>query len=75
MEWITNLPGKCWQKSKLKWTLDFFFWSNQIQLKSIKKPRRVADTAIPGAGGYVDNEIGAAACTGDGDVLMRFSPA
>ena len=36
--------------------------------------RRVGDTPIPGAGAYVDNEIGAAAGTGDGDILVRFLP-
>ena len=29
---------------------------------------------MPGAGAYVDNEVGAAAGTGDGDVLVRFLP-
>lgn len=36
---------------------------------------RVGDTAIIGSGGYVENEIGAAVGTGDGDILMRFVPA
>ena len=36
--------------------------------------RRVGDSAIPGSGAYVDNMIGAAAATGDGDVMMRFLP-
>ena len=36
--------------------------------------RRVGDTAIVGAGGYVDNDVGAAVATGDGDVLVRFLP-
>ena len=35
---------------------------------------RVGDSPIPGSGAYVDNEIGAAAATGDGDVMMRFLP-
>ena len=35
---------------------------------------RVGDTPIVGAGGYVDNDIGAAAESGDGDVMMRFLP-
>ncbi|RWS22082.1 putative N(4)-(beta-N-acetylglucosaminyl)-L-asparaginase-like protein [Leptotrombidium deliense] len=35
---------------------------------------RVGDSPIPGAGAYVDQEIGGAACTGDGDVTMRFAP-
>jgi N4-(beta-N-acetylglucosaminyl)-L-asparaginase len=36
---------------------------------------RVGDAPIPGAGGYVDDEVGACVATGDGDVMMRFSPA
>lgn len=28
-----------------------------------------------GAGGYADNEVGAAAATGDGDIMMRFLPS
>lgn len=36
---------------------------------------RVGDTPIPGSGGYVDNDIGAAAATGDGDIMMRFVPS
>ncbi|KAF6777760.1 hypothetical protein AHF37_03018 [Paragonimus kellicotti] len=39
---------------------------------SHKIPGRVGDTPIPGAGGYVDNEVGGAVGTGDGDVMMRF---
>jgi len=27
-----------------------------------------------GAGAYVDNSVGGAAATGDGDVMMRFLP-
>jgi N4-(beta-N-acetylglucosaminyl)-L-asparaginase len=36
---------------------------------------RVGDVPIPGAGAYVDNEVGGVAATGDGDVMMRFSLA
>lgn len=36
--------------------------------------RRVGDSPIPGSGAYVDNEVGAAVATGDGDIMMRFSP-
>lgn len=35
---------------------------------------RVGDTPLAGAGCYVDNDVGAAAGTGDGDVMLRFSP-
>jgi isoaspartyl peptidase/L-asparaginase-like protein (Ntn-hydrolase superfamily) len=35
---------------------------------------RVGDSPIVGAGAYLDNEIGGAAATGDGDVMMRFLP-
>ena len=37
--------------------------------------RRVGDSPIPGAGAYVDNTAGGAACTGDGDVMLRFLPS
>ena len=35
---------------------------------------RVGDTAIVGAGAYVDDEVGGAVATGDGDILVRFLP-
>jgi len=35
---------------------------------------RVGDSPIPGSGAYVDNEVGGAAATGDGDIMMRFLP-
>lgn len=37
--------------------------------------RRVGDSPMIGAGAYVDNEVGGAAATGDGDVMMRFLPS
>ncbi|KAM7282213.1 N(4)-(Beta-N-acetylglucosaminyl)-L-asparaginase [Ixodes scapularis] len=37
--------------------------------------RRVGDSPIPGAGAYADQEVGGAAATGDGDILMRFLPS
>ena len=40
-----------------------------------KIPGRVGDSPIPGAGAYTDNEVGAAAATGDGDVMMRMLPS
>ena len=36
--------------------------------------RRVGDSPIAGAGCYVDKQVGGAAATGDGDVMMRFLP-
>ncbi|ETW04966.1 hypothetical protein, variant 3 [Aphanomyces invadans] len=36
---------------------------------------RVGDAPLPGAGCYVDNTKGAAAATGDGDIMMRFLPS
>ena len=30
---------------------------------------------IGGTGGYADNDVGAAAATGDGDVMMRMLPS
>lgn len=35
---------------------------------------RVGDSPIAGAGGYADNDAGAAVATGDGDIMMRFLP-
>nr|CAH7746278.1 unnamed protein product [Callosobruchus chinensis] len=40
-----------------------------------KIPGRVGDSPIPGAGAYADSRIGAAAATGDGDIMMRFLPS
>lgn len=37
-------------------------------------PGRVGDSPIPGSGAYVVRSVGAAAATGDGDVMMRFLP-
>ena len=36
---------------------------------------RVGDSPIVGSGAYCDNDIGGAAATGNGDVMMRFCPA
>lgn len=35
---------------------------------------RVGDSPLAGSGAYVDKEVGGAAATGDGDVMMRFLP-
>ncbi|PRP84736.1 N(4)-(beta-N-acetylglucosaminyl)-L-asparaginase-like [Planoprotostelium fungivorum] len=40
-----------------------------------KIPGRVGDAPIVGSGAYCENEVGGAAETGDGDVMMRFSPS
>lgn len=40
-----------------------------------KIPGRVADSALVGSGAYVDNDIGGACATGDGDVMQRFVPS
>jgi N4-(beta-N-acetylglucosaminyl)-L-asparaginase len=42
---------------------------------AFKLKGRVGDVAIPGAGAYVDNDVGGVAATGNGDVMMRFAPA
>jgi N4-(beta-N-acetylglucosaminyl)-L-asparaginase len=42
---------------------------------SHKVAGRVGDAPIPGAGGYADSRAGCAACTGDGDITMRFLPS
>ncbi|EYB84131.1 hypothetical protein Y032_0322g2432 [Ancylostoma ceylanicum] len=40
-----------------------------------KIPGRVGDSPIPGAGAYAVEGVGAAAATGDGDIMMRFLPS
>ncbi|XP_007948761.1 N(4)-(beta-N-acetylglucosaminyl)-L-asparaginase [Orycteropus afer afer] len=40
-----------------------------------KIPGRIGDSPIPGSGAYADDTAGAAAATGDGDILMRFLPS
>ncbi|XP_051025574.1 N(4)-(beta-N-acetylglucosaminyl)-L-asparaginase [Acomys russatus] len=42
---------------------------------NFKIPGRVGDSPIPGAGAYADDTAGAAAATGDGDILLRFLPS
>lgn len=39
-----------------------------------KQCRRVGDSPITGSGAYAMKDIGGAAATGDGDILMRFLP-
>ncbi|KPM03956.1 Asparaginase-like protein [Sarcoptes scabiei] len=40
-----------------------------------KIPGRVGDSPIPGAGSYADQDVGGAASTGDGDIILRFLPS
>jgi len=42
---------------------------------SLKFPGRVGDSPIIGAGNYCDNRVGAAACTGRGELAIRLSTA
>lgn len=42
--------------------------------REFKIPGRVGDSPIIGAGAYVDQAVGAAVATGNGDVMMRFLP-
>lgn len=42
---------------------------------SHKIPGRVGDSPIPGAGAFVDSEVGGAAATGDGDIMLRLLPS
>lgn len=39
-----------------------------------KIPGRIGDSPIAGAGAYADQNVGAAAATGEGDIMMRFLP-
>lgn len=43
--------------------------------RNLKLPGRVGDSPIAGAGAYVDQAVGAATATGNGDVMMRFLPS
>lgn len=36
---------------------------------------RVGDAAVPGAGGFIDPGVGGCTATGDGDIIIRFSPS
>ncbi|XP_015433483.1 PREDICTED: N(4)-(Beta-N-acetylglucosaminyl)-L-asparaginase [Dufourea novaeangliae] len=40
-----------------------------------KIPGRIGDSPIAGAGAYADQKVGAAAGTGEGDIMMRFLPS
>ncbi|XP_076757288.1 N(4)-(Beta-N-acetylglucosaminyl)-L-asparaginase-like [Xylocopa sonorina] len=40
-----------------------------------KIPGRIGDSPIAGAGAYADQAVGAAAGTGEGDIMMRFLPS
>jgi N4-(beta-N-acetylglucosaminyl)-L-asparaginase len=42
---------------------------------SHKVAGRVGDSPIVGSGCYVSNDVGGAAATGDGDIMMRFMPS
>jgi len=42
---------------------------------AFKVPGRVGDSPIIGAGNYCDNRVGAAACTGRGELAIRLSSA
>ena len=42
---------------------------------ALKFPGRVGDSPIIGAGNYCDNRVGAAACTGRGELAIRLSSA
>ena len=35
----------------------------------------MGDSPIPGSGAYVDGDVGGAAATGDGDVMLRLLPS
>lgn len=60
MELVTRLQGM------------YLLYMYTVHLKYFY--RRVGDSPIAGAGCYVDREVGGAAATGDGDVMMRFLP-
>lgn len=43
--------------------------------RALKLPGRVGDSPLIGAGNYCDNRVGAAACTGRGELAIRLSTA
>lgn len=43
--------------------------------KNHKIAGRVPDSSIPGSGAWAESSVGACSATGDGDVMVRFSPA
>lgn len=65
-----KVPG--WVIERLPYGLTLSSWF--IYFLTLKFWRRVSDSALVGAGAYVDNDVGGAAATGDGDVMMRFVP-
>ncbi|MCS6798599.1 MAG: isoaspartyl peptidase/L-asparaginase [Myxococcota bacterium] len=40
-----------------------------------KRPGRVGDSPVPGAGTFADDEAGACSCTGDGEAILRVGLA
>ena len=44
-------------------------------LTRLSREGRASDSALPGCGAFVDEAVGGAVATGDGDIMMRFSPA
>lgn len=60
----------CWNYRNLSPSPGCFHWINIAFIFL----RRVGDSPIAGAGAYADSTAGAAAATGDGDLMMRFLP-
>lgn len=65
---LSRYPGECERSSgdKANWGLIMF-------ISFIYS--RIGDSPIIGSGGYADSDVGGAAATGDGDVMMRFLPS
>ena len=59
----------------MQMTLIIIYIPLMITTILIRIYRRVGDSPIPGSGAYADSDVGAAAATGDGDVMMRFLPS
>ena len=49
-------------------------WSISTSWSYFVSCSRVGDSPVVGAGAYADSVSGAAAATGDGDIMMRFLP-
>ena len=72
-----------WQHRRMEPSIKFLGELNYVQKPSTipiyptrhsNVNRRVGDAPIIGSGGYVENGVGGAAATGDGDIMMRFLP-
>ena len=85
-EYVTNNKLKDWYEilsENLHGTVNVIAMDDEGNICSgvstsglgLKLPGRVGDSPIIGAGNYCDNSVGAAACTGTGEIAVRLSTA